>query len=70
MDFVIRFLILTVITFTVLSVATEKWAKHYVWLIIGFMILAGFVFYRIAVCHNEGATMQSIETHSEIRLFL
>ena len=35
MDFVIRFLILTVITFTVLSVATEKWAKHYVWLIIG-----------------------------------
>ena len=26
-------------------------------------------FYRIAVCHNEGATMQSIETHSEIRLF-
>ena len=44
MDFVIRFLILTVITFTVLSVATEKWAKHYVWLIIGFMILAGFVF--------------------------
>ena len=44
MDFVIRFLILTVITFTVLSVATEKWAKQYVWLIIGFMILAGFVF--------------------------
>lgn len=44
MDFVIRFLILTVITFTVLSVATEKWAKHYVWLIIGFMILAGFVY--------------------------
>ena len=44
MDFVIRFLIFTVITFTVLSVSTEKWAKHYVWLIIGFMILAGFVF--------------------------
>lgn len=26
-------------------------------------------FYHIAVCHNEGATMQSIETHPEIRLF-
>ena len=44
MDFVIRFLILTVITFTDLSVATEKWAKHYVWLIIGFMIVAGVIF--------------------------
>ena len=44
MAFVIRFLILTVITFTVLSIATEKWAKHYVWLIIGFMIVAGVIF--------------------------
>lgn len=44
MDFVIRFLILTVITFTVLSVATERWAKYYVWLIIGFMIVAGVIF--------------------------
>ena len=44
MDFLIRFLILTVITFTVLSVATEKWVKHYVWRIIGFMIVAGVIF--------------------------
>ncbi len=44
MDFVIRFLVLAVITFTALSVATEKWAKHYVGLIIGFMIVAGVIF--------------------------
>lgn len=44
MDFVIRFFVLTVITFAVLSVATEKWAKYYVWLIIGFMIVAGLIF--------------------------
>ena len=44
MVIVIRFLIITVINMTVLSVAKDKWAKHYVWLIIGFMIVAGVIF--------------------------
>ena len=44
MNFVIRYFIFTTITLVFLSIATEKWAKYYVWLMIGFMIMAGFIF--------------------------
>lgn len=44
MDFVIRYFIFTTITLVILSIATEKWAKYYVWLMIGFMLMAGLIF--------------------------
>lgn len=44
MDFVIRFLIFTLTALFSLSVARESWAKHYVWLMIAFVLLAGIIF--------------------------
>ncbi len=44
MDFVIRFFILTLITAVTLFVASEKWAKYNVWLMIVFMVVAGLIF--------------------------
>lgn len=44
MGFVIRYFIFTTITLAILSIATEEWARYYVWLIIGFMLMAGLIF--------------------------
>lgn len=44
MDFVIRFFALTVITVVTISVASEKWAKYNIWLMIVFMTVAGIIF--------------------------
>lgn len=44
MDFLIRFLILTLTTIIALSASTERWAKYNVWLMIGFILVAGVIF--------------------------
>lgn len=44
MDFVIRFLFLTLTTVFTLFVAKESWAKHNILLMIAFIFVVGIIF--------------------------
>lgn len=44
MNFIIRFLILAVVTAGILALANEKWARFNSWLMAGYLVVAGIIF--------------------------